>query len=199
MLLGLMVERIYQKPLDVLAREQFFEPLNMKSTTFSPEVLSLERIAPTEDDPWRGGVVRGVVHDESAFILRSKIVPGSAGLFSTTPDLLTFWDALLRVDDGGARGLFSEETLARMGTNQVGHLGTMTGLGWELARRDYMGDTCSDRTIGKTGFTGCVVMCDLLKRIGVVILANHTWPHRRSDRREIGRVRRAVGNLVFGM
>jgi CubicO group peptidase (beta-lactamase class C family) len=194
-LLGMMVERIYGKPLDVVARELFFEPLGMSDTTFAPRSLPRERIVPTEDDSWRGGVVRGVVHDESAFVLRSIMTPGSAGLFSTAPDLLRFVEALLR--SGSRGGMFTARTLERMGTNQVPHLATATGLGWELGRRDYMGDTCSDCTIGKTGFTGCVVMGDIRKRVGLVMLSNHTWPHRRADRSAIGRVRREVGEVVF--
>jgi len=40
-------------------------------------------------------------------------------------------------------------------------LGLYTGLGWELNQKRYMGNYCSGQTIGKTGFTGCVCMCDV--------------------------------------
>jgi CubicO group peptidase (beta-lactamase class C family) len=85
-----------------------------------------------------------------------------------------------------------------MCTDQVPHLEAVTGLGWELGRRDYLGDTCSGRTIGKTGFTGCVVVADMAKGVGLVILANHVWPRRRPGRSAINRVRREIGTVVFG-
>ena len=41
-------------------------PLGMKDTTYRPGPELLPRIAPTENDPWRGHVVHGEVHDENA-------------------------------------------------------------------------------------------------------------------------------------
>ena len=57
----------------------------------SPRVTSrpsswVSRIAPTEDDPWRGRMLRGEVHDENASRLEG--VSGHAGLFSDADDLL---------------------------------------------------------------------------------------------------------------
>jgi hypothetical protein len=86
-LTGLVVERIFRKPLDVLADEIFFRPLGMTDTSFRPEKLGTDGIVPTEIDPWRGGEVRAEVHDESAWTLRKEMnrCVGSAGLFSSAP------------------------------------------------------------------------------------------------------------------
>ncbi|MDB5245486.1 MAG: beta-lactamase, partial [Parcubacteria group bacterium] len=66
-LLGMVIEKIMQQPLDVLADEHFFTPLTMTRTTFHPETFPIDEIPPTEVDSWRG-LVQGVVHDESAYI-----------------------------------------------------------------------------------------------------------------------------------
>ena len=58
-----------------------------------PARARCRRIAPTENDPWRGRVVRGEVHDENAFAL-GGMAP-HAGLFGTAPDLARFAQMLL--------------------------------------------------------------------------------------------------------
>jgi CubicO group peptidase (beta-lactamase class C family) len=160
--------------------------------------MQRERIVPTEIDPWRGRVVQGEVHDESAYTLSRVMVPGSAGLFSTAPDLLNFLDMLLAGGVWGGRRFFSERMIRRMSTNQAGPIGACTGLGWELFQRSFMGARCSGRTIGKTGFTGCSCVCDLERGVGIVILSGYTYPRRKSTRGPIDEVRRDIADIVLG-
>jgi hypothetical protein len=61
-----------------------------------------------------------------------------------------------------------------------------------------MGTRCSHRTIGKTGFTGCVFVCDLEKRRAFTLLSNYTWPTRKGDATHINAVRSAIADVVFG-
>ncbi len=196
-LLGILVERVFDEPLDTLAQSHFFNPLNMTATTFYPPDEIKSAIVPSEIDEWRGGTVQGEIHDESAWKLGEIMVPGSAGLFSNVPDLLTFLEMLL--GSGKYRGIrfFKPETLTQLSTNQIPETGACTGLGWELNQSQYMGSQCSNRTIGKTGFTGCVVMCDLIKGVGLVLLSNYTWPHRKNQKEQINRVRREIADVIF--
>ena len=196
-LLGLVVERICGKDLPTLGQEIFFGPLNMLHTTFFPEKFDLEKIAPTEIDPWRGRMVQGEVHDESAFTLRSEMTAGSAGLFSTVPDILNFIDMLLHDGTCGNRRFFSPEVIEMMQTNQVDIPGVKTGLGWELCQPRYMGKHSSPHSIGKTGFTGCVCVCDRTKGRGVVLLSNYTFPTRKKDMSMINSVRSDIADIVF--
>ena len=92
-LLGEILERVAGQPLDAFARERIFEPLGMKDTLYRPGPELLPRIAPTENDPWRGRVVHGEVHDENAFALGG--VAPHAGLFGTAADLARFAQMLL--------------------------------------------------------------------------------------------------------
>ncbi len=196
-LLGLVVERAAQKPLDVLADEMFFKPLGMLHTTFHPEKFAKEKIVPTEQDDWRGRLIHGEVHDETASKLFLEMVPGNAGLFSTAPDLLVFLEMLLNKGKLNGRRYFNEKTVEEMQNNQLENISQTAGLGWELTKKDVMGSHITEHTFGKTGFTGCLVVCDILKQIGVVILSNAVYPKRPENRSAINELRRDIVDLVF--
>lgn len=197
-LLGMVVERVTHQAIDQLAEEWFFGPLNMRRTTFHPSLFDKKQIPPTEEDAWRGRVVQGEVHDESAFRLREKMVVGSAGLFSTVPDLLTFMEMLLSQGSFKGRKYFSPEMARMMHTNQLKEIGHWAGLGWELWQKRFMGQFCSKETFGKTGFTGCVFVCDPLQEKGFVLLTNRTYPKRNPDVSLMNRVRSDIADIVFG-
>lgn len=196
-LLGLVVEKIYGKCLAISADEVFFKPLNMSRTTFFPESFPVSDVVPTEIDEWRGRIIRAEVHDESAFTLRKKIIAGSAGLFSTGPDLLNFIEMMLNNGIFKGRRYFSACIMEQIRTNQVSIPGVCTGLGWELNQNRYMGYKCSPRCIGKTGFTGCVCMADCEKKTGFVLLSNYTFPKRKPDASLINLVRQDCADIVF--
>src|SRR5206468_12972222 len=87
--LGEIVERLGGEPLDQALGALVIEPLGLRDTRFCPPAAARPRIAPTEiDEGWRGGLVHGSVHDESAHALGG--VAGHAGLFSTAADLYVF-------------------------------------------------------------------------------------------------------------
>src|SRR3989344_4525749 len=168
-LLGLIVERVGEASLPVLANRYFFEPLGMSDTTFFPRNPDTynstyrhnnvyANIAPTEIV--EGKEIRGIVHDESARVFaRARRAVGHAGLFSTAPDLLKFLEALLN----GKLPAVVE--------------GAQKGLGWEVDR-EWMGSKRRKKTFGKTGFTGTSILCDVERGVGLVILSNRTYPHR---------------------
>ncbi|MBN1577224.1 MAG: beta-lactamase family protein [Chitinispirillaceae bacterium] len=196
-LLGLVLERLTGQPLDEAADVYFFKPLGMNRTTFHPGRFSAGTVAPTEYDPWRGRVVCAEVHDESAFALRPRVV-GSAGLFSTAPDLLKFAAMLLDGGITGGRRFFSPETVGLMHTNALAASGNgCTGCGWELKTQSFMGGRCSDVTFGKTGFTGCSMVIDPMRKAAIMLLSNHTFPRRRHDRSQINAVRAGLADIVF--
>ena len=197
-LLGLVLERCCGLPLDTIGSRMFFEPLGMNSTFFSPQPGDKDRIVPTEDDPWRGRVIQGEVHDESAWALRPRIA-GSAGLFSNVPDLLKFMKMLLQRGECNGKRFFRSKTVDLMHTNQRPEgSGEWCGLGWELNQKAFMGSNCSPDTFGKTGFTGCSIVLDPVSCSGAVLLSNHIFPRRRADRQQINAVRKRLAEIVFG-
>jgi CubicO group peptidase (beta-lactamase class C family) len=196
-LLGLVIERVYGECLSVIADREFFGPLSMSRTSFFPESFPPDDIVPTEQDPWRNRIVRGEVHDESAFVLRKIMVAGSAGLFSTVPDLLIFCEMLLNGGVWKGTRYFSEGMISCMHNDQTAGLGVRTGLGWELNQQRYMGRYCGAQTIGKTGFTGGVCVLDIPAKAALVLLSNYTFPVRKADTRLIDAVRGDIADIVF--
>jgi len=213
-LLGMVIESISAKSLHLLAKETFFDPLGMANTTFFPEENVICRCVPTENDPWRGRIIQGEVHDESAWALRGIMTAGSAGMFSTVADLLKFVGMLVGGDSerpgaddpngvqqiiGGSTSssFFKPETVRAMHTNQIPHInGQQAGLGWEL-NQEYMGTKRTPSTIGKTGFTGATVIMDIPQNAGLVLLSNYTWPTRKPNRDLINEVRAGIADLIL--
>lgn len=197
-LLGILVERIFGESLDRLGEKYFFGPLQMNHTTFKPlEKFEKEEIVPTGIQEWRGGLIQGKVHYSISYVLNQKMVVGAAGVFSTAPDLLNFLEMLLNIGILNGRKYFSPEIIEQMQTNQLSNIGQCTGLGWELNQSRYMGKYSRIKTFGKSGFTGCVCICDIERGVGIVILSNYSFPVEKSDSAPINKFRSDVADIVF--
>lgn len=182
LLLGEVVALAAGAPLDRALGELVLAPLGMAATGFRPAASLRPHIAPTEwDDEWRGGLVHGVVHDESAYALGG--VAGHAGLFSSAADLERF--ALMWLQGGawGGRQLLREATAAAALRDYTAGLATATGapvrsgLGWMLDRPNFMGAAPAG-SFGHTGFTGPAMVCVPARRLALVVLSNRTYPRR---------------------
>jgi uncharacterized protein YbbC (DUF1343 family)/CubicO group peptidase (beta-lactamase class C family) len=179
--LGEIAYRMSGESLAHLTREHYFPPLGMRVTMFRPilasNLPSPLQTAPTEnirgqnsylgamfegDDVTGGRILRGLVHDPTAF--RMGGIAGHAGLFSTADDLARFCQMLLNsgVVPGGnpsrsegapgsrdksKRGtlatgrvsafvpqrILSAQTIARMTQPYVvSEDGATRGLGWDM-------------------------------------------------------------------
>lgn len=197
-LLGFVLESISGKSLDELAHDIIFKPLGMNNTTFNP-AEDKNKIAPTEEDSSRGGIVWGKVHDEKAYYLGG--VAGHAGLFSCIDDLGRYMDGLF------AGRIVSRSTLKTMITPQNTAIGGMFGLGWMIkvpkpanpspafGYNAFMGELAPMGTFGHTGFTGTSICADLSSGIYCIILSNRVYPSRENN--AILRFRRLFHNMVF--
>ncbi|MEP6888017.1 MAG: serine hydrolase, partial [Nitrospirales bacterium] len=102
-LLGLMIERATSVSLAQFCRERIYQPLGIQRLMFVPTIngrggvdgqhVTVASIAPAEDDPWRGRVLRGEVHDENAYALGG--IAGHAGMFGTAAAVMMMADAWL--------------------------------------------------------------------------------------------------------
>ena len=193
LILTMVLEKITGTTLDELAKQYFFNPLQMNHSTFTPE--DMLAVPPTEIDDWRG-LVQGVVHDETSFVLGKERPSGCAGLFSNVPDLLTFLEMLLNEGELNGRRYFSKEMVQQMHTNQFQVPNACMGLGWELNEPRFMGKFTTSNTFGKTGFTGTVCVIHVEHGIAYVLLSNRTYP-KRSSPEGINEVRRDISDIVF--
>jgi CubicO group peptidase (beta-lactamase class C family) len=188
-LLGEIIRRASGRPLDQFVVQNLFTPLGMKSTFYRPNKSFLDRIAPTEDDPWRKRIVRGEVHDENAFAMGG--VAGHAGLFSTTHDLAVFAQMLLNGGIYDHRRYFSVETIHRFTALQSGD----RALGWgKPSESDWTGKVLSPQAYKHTGFTGTSIWIDPQKQLFVILLTNRVHPTRENTR--IDEVNQAIVEAV---
>lgn len=181
LLLGEIVAAVSEQALDRAIDALVCQPLGLRHTGFRPDAALLARIAPTEiDDAWRGCLVHGVVHDESAYALGG--VAGHAGLFSTASDLWRFCRAWLPpTRDSADPLLLRPETIALATTNHTSGLTQACGLGWMIDRPNFMGPAPAG-SYGHTGFTGPALVIAPTYRLIVVIVSNRVYPQRSAPR-----------------
>lgn len=200
-LLGIVLMRISGKSLSEMAEEELFIPLGMSHSGWDPlKRFSKEEIVATEEDAWRGRIIQGEIHDESAFKLRRFFPVGSAGMFSTVPDLLKFVQMILGNGMFNGQRILPEGILKLVSTNALeGRVrGACTALGFELDAEKFMGKVHRPRMFGKTGFTGSSIVADAESKRAVVLLSNFTYPHRESSAERINDFRSKLSELTFG-
>jgi CubicO group peptidase (beta-lactamase class C family)/beta-glucosidase-like glycosyl hydrolase len=198
-LLGEILERVGGEPLEVMARKRILDPLGMKDTLFRPPRALLPRIAPTEripadkqQDPRRGQLIHGEVHDENAFAMGG--VAGHAGLFGTAPDLARFAQMMLNGGVYDHQRIVSRATLERF-TRRGSVPGSTRAYGWDTpGDNNSAGSLLSAHAFGHTGFTGTSMWIDPDRKLFVILLTNRVHPTRENN--AIREVRRAVADAV---
>lgn len=173
-LLGIAIERISGAPLSKW-------PLGPGLSFGPPPGPAVA----TEACPWRGRVLKGEVHDENAYALGGA--PGHAGLFGTVAGVLGFAAGLL--DGTGASPFVLEAIRTPVHEHRT--------CGWERRFDGWSGgDSCSDGTIGHTGFTGTGLWVDFDRGLAWTLLTNRVHPSRR---RETGimDLRRSTGDALI--
>jgi CubicO group peptidase (beta-lactamase class C family) len=152
-------------------------PLGLERELGSARVLEARGVdvrglaPPTETVAWRGGEVRGRVHDENAWALTGAGACGHAGLFGTVGAVLRF-------------GLF---VLERMGEldwlvrEREG--GTLrAGFDGKSPQGSSAGSVLGPRSFGHLGFTGTSFWIDPDAGIVVALLTNRVRPTRENVR-----------------
>jgi CubicO group peptidase (beta-lactamase class C family) len=181
--------------LDSLVNQRLTGPLGLRHTGFLPDPDSIGHIAPTEDDPWRGRILRGEVHDENASRLDG--VSGHAGLFASARDVLAIADWLL-ARWHGADGPVAEQWSREFTRRQDLPPGSSRALGWDTPSvGSSAGTRLGSESFGHTGFTGTSIWIDPDRNLAIVLLSNRVHPTRQNPR--WGPVRAGVADLVSGL
>ncbi|MBO5754310.1 MAG: beta-lactamase family protein [Proteobacteria bacterium] len=189
-LLGILLERTYQKPLDELFRLKIAKPLGLdKKIMYRPlhhvPQKSIVATAMYKNMPLQG-------HPDDANTRALTHMAGHAGLFASAETIATYLSALLN-------GHFpckpkTIETFLNYRSTQ-----TPFALGWDrpTSSDSLSGRTPQDNVIGHLGFTGCSAWIDLDKQSHVVFLTNRT--HVNNEPKSLGETRRAVHKLAWSM
>lgn len=162
--LGWIAEAITGTPIQQLIAQRVLEPLKMTHSTFSPTDAAM--CVPTELSFTRG-LIRGVVHDPKAFVLRERC--GSAGLFATRDDLVTFEQAILSGHNSPLPNKFRQQITQDQ--TPLGHQGR--SFGWALLP---VNDAQPHQCIWHSGYTGTAIVLDLVTNQGLVFLSNRVHP-----------------------
>lgn len=187
-ILGVALERIAQRALDVFCQKEVFSPLGMANTMFNPPGDKRVQIPPTADErepeqgarasgretprsTFRHQIIQGEVQDENASVMGG--VAGHAGLFSNAEDLARFGQIML---NGGAP-ILRQETVSLFTHHESAPAGTSRALGWDTpSSPSQSGKYFGPRSYGHLGYTGTSLWIDPDRQLSVVLLTNRTWP-----------------------
>ena len=163
-LLGKILERVFENPLEKCFDELVAKPLGLSSTSFLPKNRQNAVNSNLDEE------LRGVVNDYNCRYLGG--IAGNAGLFSNIRDV-TKYVALLRKK--GAP-LFSEEAFLMASSNQTAEMSNSRGLGFLYVDGKYAqtGGLFDEGAIGHCGHTGQSVFVDYRTGQYVIILSDAT-------------------------
>jgi len=146
---------------------------------FKPGAEWAGRTAPTEQDPWRGRLLVGDVHDENAWALGGAA--GHAGLFGTVAAVGVFAAHHLRILRGDP-GVFHRATVETFISRRRDIPGSSRALGWDtMLTTSSCGTRLSPRAFGHTGFTGTSLWIDPDRGVYAALLTNRVHPTRHNE------------------
>ncbi|OJY31551.1 MAG: hypothetical protein BGO98_16100 [Myxococcales bacterium 68-20] len=158
------------------------------------------RARPTEVVAFRGGEIRGVVHDENAWALTGAGGSGHAGMFGTAAAVLAFGCAAFDAIERGEGPLVPDALEAR----DLGWLvrprpgGTLrAGFDGKSDSGSSAGACAGPRTFGHLGFTGTSLWIDPDAHAVVTVLTNRVHPTR--DNVAIRAARPVVHDALFAL
>ena len=175
-LLGFLLENLTGQPLDEQCVS--IEAAVGDVLRYRPSAELVARVAPTEDDPWRGRVLRGEVHDENAAALRG--VAGHAGLFGTSIAVGAFARTVFETFRAST-WLGSPALMAAFAARSIVP-GSSRALSWDtMLPTSSCGTLMSPTAIGHTGFTGTSLWIDHERDLYVAFLTNRVHPKRGNE------------------
>jgi serine-type D-Ala-D-Ala carboxypeptidase len=193
-LLGEIIEIVSGMPLDQFMKQNIFEPLKMKKTTYNPfsngrfkKIASTSEgnpyekrmaydstlgyrfpeINPDSWNAWRTYTLRGEVNDGNAWYSCNGI-SGAAGLFSTVDDIQKIVDMLINNGKAPSGQFISEKTIETFLTKDSFN----NGLGWMMDPANSFMRNGPEGPFGHTGFTGTSISVIPQDKISVILLIN---------------------------
>ena len=193
-LLGEIIEIVSGMPLEQYMKQNIFQPLGMKNTTFNPLATGgrariaatsagnpyerrmvydsalgykIKEIDPEQWNGWRTYVLKGEVNDGNAWYANGG-VSGAAGLFSTASDLQKLVDMLINNGSLGSKQFTSGMTIETFLTKDKFN----NGLGWMMNPENSFMKNAPEGSFGHTGFTGTSITVIPQDKISVILLIN---------------------------
>ncbi len=174
-----IIEKQFNKPLDVVADSLIWKRLGGTRTMFNPlrHGIPLKEIVPTEEDKFfRMQKIYGYVNDQGAAMMGG--VAGHAGIFTNANDLAKYFQMLLNKGYYGGVQFYQPQLVDKF-TSRVSE-NNRRGLAFDkpvISGGD--GPTCdcvSYESFGHTGFTGTIAWADPKNDVIFIFLSNRTYP-----------------------
>ncbi|MDD3815021.1 MAG: serine hydrolase [Desulfocapsaceae bacterium] len=182
-LLGLIIEKVSGKKLEVYIQEKIYKPLNLQHSLFYGEKGSIEKqkYAATEICPWTGKMLTGVVHDDNCRAIGG--VAGHAGLFGSIEGVVQWCEYLLsQIQGRTSHPSFGNEIL-RQATKKVGNSSWASGFDTPSIKGSSSGSFLSPLSVGHLGYTGTSFWIDPQKELVIVLLTNRV--HTSANNNEL--------------
>jgi CubicO group peptidase (beta-lactamase class C family) len=184
LLAGEAIARVAGAPLDAALEELVIAPLGAaigsarqlrgRDAHFDCDV------AATEIAAWRGGTIRGAVHDENAWFWAGEGSAGHAGLFGTAAGVLTVGTAVVDAVQGRRPEFLTREQILPLVCPRPG--GTLrAGFDGKSEQGSSAGTKFGKNIVGHLGFTGTSLWCDVEAEMVGVVLTNRVHPSRDND------------------
>ena len=192
-LLQSILEKIANRPLDELADELAFRPLDMETACYRP---TSENVAATEYSPHEKRYICGHVHDENAHFRGG--VSGNAGVFASIDDMIKFGAMLSGRGTSNGQVYLGRHTFEAAVYNYTKHLGDSRGLGFALhgGELSASGELMSHDSYGHNGYTGTSIYVDGRTGTYIILLTNSVH-YGRDNRGPFFRARRMFHNIAL--
>jgi CubicO group peptidase (beta-lactamase class C family) len=198
LVLGAAMAASDSEALDRIMVREVAEPLGLtigSARTLRARNASFDvRVAPTEIVDWRGGLVRGAVHDDNAWALVRDGAAGHAGLFGDVASIVALGTHILDARAGRADEWLRSVDMMPLVANRPGG-SLLAGFDRRSGEVPSSGSRLGPNTFGHLGFTGTSIWMDPDLELVGVLLTNRVHPSRASD--AIRRARPAAYDAMF--
>ena len=189
LIVGAVVERITGKDLDTAVTKyllrQLGAPIHSSRHWQSLSSNFMSIVAPTEHVPWRGGTLKGMVHDDNAWAWAGYGMAGHAGLFATATGVAQFGIAVIDALAGRVSPITRFAATFCTAQREGGTL--LAGFDGKSEDDSSAGRLMSRLAFGHLGFTGTSIWCDPEHEVVIVVLSNRICPTRRNTRLPLAR------------
>jgi len=200
-LLGFILEKIYNKTLDKLFEQKIAKPLGLNKhifyvPLFKRRLFKENRFLPSEQSPYRKKLIVGEAMDENAYALGG--VAGHAGLFSHAQIIHRLLKNLRQASFGKSRWLSQEAfwLFARPDTHRKLKQRKFTlGFDTPTQPKSQSGRFFTKNSIGHLGYSGTSFWWDLDRDIWIILLTNRCQPTRQN--KKISLYRPWLHNKIF--
>lgn len=193
-----IVERVTDRPLDMLFDRYIARPMGLRRLLYRP-MTRYDRnvIVPTEDDVYfRRELVWGVVHDPTAALLGG--VAGNAGLFGNANEVAKIAQMYLWKGEYGGMKIVMPATVDDFNSRHA--KGNRRGYGFDKPALEGDGPVskrASDNSFGHSGFSGTYFWVDPDEELIYIFLSNRIHPDATNTKLTTTDVRQKIHEIAY--